>query len=57
MMEDELASPCVSICQLDASQNYCIACWRTLDEIANWMNFSAEQKRAMLDRIAQHGRR
>lgn len=57
MKEDELASPCINICQLDANQSYCLGCRRTLDEIANWMNFSAEQKRAVLDRITQHERR
>jgi len=45
---DSVASPCVSICKLDAAGRYCIGCFRTLDEIADWAALGAAAKREVL---------
>ena len=45
---DEVASPCVSICTLDATGDYCTGCFRTLDEIGHWARFSPDEKRAVI---------
>ena len=45
---DDVPSPCVSICALDASQTLCLGCGRTLHEIATWVEMSADQKRAVV---------
>lgn len=39
------ASPCISICRLDASGQHCMGCGRTLDEISAWPGASDEIKR------------
>jgi uncharacterized protein len=44
----EVASPCTSVCTIDAETRLCAGCYRTLDEIAGWIDLSAEQKRALL---------
>ena len=31
-----IASPCINICQMDASNGLCLGCFRTLDEITVW---------------------
>jgi len=46
-------SPCTSVCTMDAATGLCVGCARTLEEIANWADYSAEQKRAVLRLIAQ----
>lgn len=46
-------SPCIGICTLDRAGQVCIACLRTIDEIAGWRALSPLQKRATLDRIAR----
>jgi uncharacterized protein len=51
-MLTETASPCINICQLDAAQRYCIGCLRTIDEIANWSGYTAEQRAAVLRKLA-----
>ena len=33
---DEVPSPCVSVCRMDAITGWCEGCRRTLDEIAAW---------------------
>jgi uncharacterized protein len=30
------ASPCINICRMDPDNEFCLGCFRTLDEIANW---------------------
>jgi predicted Fe-S protein YdhL (DUF1289 family) len=44
----EVASPCTSVCTIDAETGLCAGCYRTLDEIAGWIDLSAEQKRTLL---------
>ena len=46
--EGEVASPCTSVCEMDARSGYCRGCFRTLDEIAAWSVLDAEGKRAVL---------
>lgn len=50
-MPDEVVSPCQQICQLDPQTGYCIGCLRTLNEIADWLEMSNEEKRAVLEKI------
>lgn len=44
-------SPCINVCQLDPETNLCRGCLRSLDEIAGWLDYSIEQKLAVLARI------
>lgn len=48
----EPASPCVSVCALDAS-DLCIGCLRSGNEIAKWGEMSASQKLSVLKKVAQ----
>ncbi len=48
---DDVPSPCISVCVLDASQSYCVGCGRTLHEIAAWMDMSADDKRRVIDTL------
>ena len=44
----EVASPCISVCVMDAAGEICIGCFRTLDEIAAWSVLDAAAKRAVV---------
>ena len=50
-----VASPCISVCAIDPATGLCSGCFRTLDEIAGWIDFSASDKRQIL--AALGGRR
>ena len=52
----DVPSPCVSVCQLDAQTGYCRGCLRTVDEIAAWLDFSDEEKLALLARLQERRR-
>ncbi|MGD2141458.1 MAG: DUF1289 domain-containing protein [Burkholderiales bacterium] len=46
-------SPCVNVCQIDSATGLCFGCMRSMDEIANWLEMTNEEKRQVLDRIEQ----
>jgi predicted Fe-S protein YdhL (DUF1289 family) len=46
-------SPCISVCEMDAQGRFCLGCWRTLDEIAGWISFPDDEKRAVLARLRE----
>jgi predicted Fe-S protein YdhL (DUF1289 family) len=46
-------SPCVSICVIDSVTGWCAGCYRTLDEIAGWIDFSVEERRTLLTALAE----
>jgi predicted Fe-S protein YdhL (DUF1289 family) len=54
-----IPSPCISVCRIRPSSEFCIGCARSRDEIANWLNFTDDQKSAVWaalpDRRAQMG--
>jgi len=49
MIEEEPQSPCISVCLLD-EQDICQGCFRSADEITDWLMASAQQKRDILER-------
>ncbi len=53
MNNPEPASPCANICVMDEWRGVCHGCARTLDEIANWTNYTRAQKLAVLKQVAQ----
>ena len=50
---DRVASPCISVCVMDAANGFCTGCLRTLDEIAAWSVLDADAKRAVLAAIGE----
>jgi predicted Fe-S protein YdhL (DUF1289 family) len=48
-------SPCVKTCKIDGDRMLCIGCWRSLDEIVQWLDMTAEQRLAVVARA--QGRR
>jgi predicted Fe-S protein YdhL (DUF1289 family) len=46
-------SPCVKVCALDPVTQRCRGCYRTIDEIADWVEYTAAEKLDVLARIAQ----
>ena len=46
-------SPCVGVCIIDPASGYCLGCARTIPEIAGWLDFTPEEKRRLLDTLAE----
>ena len=47
-----VASPCISVCRMDAASGLCVGCLRTIHEIAAWSVLDDDARRAVLDAIA-----
>ena len=43
-----MQTPCVKMCVLDVDLELCAGCGRTLDEIADWANFSDAERRLVM---------
>lgn len=48
-----LNSPCDGNCRLDYKIKICMGCFRTMDEILGWINYSEEQKNEVYNLIEQ----
>jgi predicted Fe-S protein YdhL (DUF1289 family) len=51
--DEDVPSPCLSICRMDAATGWCEGCFRTLDEIAAWSTLDGDGKRAVWQQIGQ----
>jgi uncharacterized protein len=52
-IDTSIPSPCISVCQIDSATDACLGCRRTVDEIRDWIIMTAEEKKAVLARIAR----
>lgn len=50
---EPVPSPCVNVCQMDSETGYCRGCLRTIEEIAGWLDFTDEEKIAVLQRLEE----
>ena len=46
-------SPCVGVCVVNPQTQLCDGCFRTLDEIAAWWDYTAAQKLAVLSKLEE----
>ncbi len=46
-------SPCISVCQIDFLNGWCIGCRRTIDEIRDWIISTPEERQRILDRLPE----
>ena len=44
-----MKSPCIGICSY--SEGKCLGCYRTLDEIQNWVDYSDEERDKVMERV------
>ena len=50
---ENVPSPCISVCRMDAARILCEGCWRTLDEIRRWSACGDNEKKAIWALIEQ----
>ena len=44
-------SPCISVCVINAETGYCLGCFRTTDEIANWQQRSPDERARIIHQL------
>ncbi|MFC7049570.1 DUF1289 domain-containing protein [Emcibacter nanhaiensis] len=50
---DRTDTPCISICQLDATETWCIGCGRLRTELFNWPEKSPQERAEIISRARQ----
>jgi uncharacterized protein len=48
-----ILSPCIDVCDVDSTGQFCIGCGRSMDEIARWMSISNEQRQAIIKELPE----
>ena len=48
-----IASPCIGVCLLNKDHHYCEGCFRSRDEIAQWITLSDIQKKEVIQIATQ----
>ena len=46
-----IESPCISVCMINADDERCYGCFRTLDEIAAWSTMTADERREIMSQL------
>jgi uncharacterized protein len=46
-----IKSPCIDVCRIDAAEDVCVGCYRTLDEIARWQQMSDAERDRVLEEL------
>lgn len=49
--DTSIPSPCIKVCQIDRATDFCLGCFRSIDEIRDWPILTLEQKTAVLARV------
>lgn len=49
----KIASPCISICTMDAEDAICLGCHRTAEEIRDWKTMGQAQREQIWAQLAQ----
>lgn len=44
-------TPCVAVCQIDPKSGFCLGCYRTLREIAQWGKISETERQGLLPEL------
>lgn len=50
-MKKIIKSPCINICTTRG--NVCLGCYRTTEEINNWVRYSDEEKKEILRKVSE----
>lgn len=53
----DIPSPCIDICDLDKTGQYCVGCGRSLDEITGWQSANDAERRAIMEKLPDRLRR
>lgn len=53
----EIQSPCIKVCVIHPTERLCTGCLRSLEEIGNWSQMTAEDRNRVMDELsARSGR-
>jgi len=48
---DTILSPCINQCRNDSNNEYCISCFRTVQEKKSWWKYTVEEKKKIISEL------
>jgi uncharacterized protein len=51
MLEKEVQSPCIKICDVDKEHHICTGCYRSTDEISMWKGAGNRERKEILKAV------
>jgi predicted Fe-S protein YdhL (DUF1289 family) len=48
MSVDKKITNCIGKCRLHPLEHYCLGCWRTLEHIQNWRDYSEDERNEII---------
>ena len=53
LVDKTVDSPCINVCTYDEEEEFCIGCYRTKQELQDWLIMTREQKLKTLKKIEE----
>ena len=51
--DEDIPSPCISVCRMNEERSYCEGCFRSIPEIRAWASANAAQRLAIWAQLAE----
>jgi predicted Fe-S protein YdhL (DUF1289 family) len=48
---EDIVSPCIGVCTMNQESGLCEGCFRSIEEIREWWNMSAEERSEVMRRL------
>ena len=55
-IDHTIKSPCIGVCMLDKKAEYCVGCYRTVNDLRDWCIMTSEEKKDVLMKCQEKGR-
>lgn len=52
-----IKSPCVGICEMNSSSDFCKGCGRSIDHITNWLKYTDDEKIEIMNSIKKNSKK
>ena len=52
-VDETVDSPCIKVCTYDEEEEFCIGCYRTKQELQDWLIMTREQKLETLKKLEE----
>jgi predicted Fe-S protein YdhL (DUF1289 family) len=56
-MSRQVATPCTGVCCMDNETGLCKGCYRTLQEITNWVNYTDQERLEVIEDLKHRERK
>lgn len=48
-----MKTPCINVCKIAPDTNQCVGCFRTPEEIKNWIHLTDDERTAIIEKLRE----